>query len=235
MTRFTCDDARLHDYADGTLGPDERAAVDAHLPTCASCRAELARIAALARRVGAAPRDVPPARDLWPALRARIAAHEAASAPDATPDETNQGVARVGVRWSGWPLRAAAGIAVAVASSAATIALLGRGERGAARPAAPVAAAPALQPAPALPAATAGYESTARDLAVALEAQRPALAPETIATVEAALRVVDSAIAEGRAALARDPGNAMLAELLAVTYRQKVDVLRRAVALPTGI
>ena len=70
---------------------------------------------------------------------------------------------------------------------------------------------------------------------MALEAQRPALAPETIATVEAALRVVDSAIAEGRAALARDPGNAMLAELLAVTYRQKVDVLRRAVALPTGI
>jgi len=231
MTRFTCDDARLHDYADGTLGPDERAAVDAHLPTCASCRAELARIAALARRVGAAPRDVPPARDLGPALRARIAAHESSAAPVAAAGRA----AHARARWRGWPLRAAAGIAIAVASSAATIALLGGGERGAARPAAPVAVAPAPQPAPALPAATAGYESTARDLAVALEAQRPALAPETIATVEAALRVVDSAIAEGRAALARDPGNAMLAELLAVTYRQKVDVLRRAVALPTGI
>lgn len=231
MTRFTCDDARLHDYADATLAADERAAVDAHLATCADCRAELARITTLAGLVAASPRDVPPARDLWPELRARIAAHqaggEATSAPAPRP--------RVAAPWGGWQQRAAAGIAIAVASSAATVALLRDGrERSAVRPASvPVARAPA--PVPTTPGFAAGYERTARDLAAELEAQRPSLAPATIATVEAALRVVDSAIAEGRAALARDPGNVMLEELLAVTYRQKVDVLRRAVELPTGI
>ena len=230
MTRFTCDDARLHDFADGTLAADERAAVDAHLPTCADCRAELARITALAGRVAASPRDVPPARDLWPELRARIAAHQAGEEAASAHDPR----ARVAARWGGWQLRAAAGIAIAVASSAATVALLRGSRENAVRPApVPVAQAPA--PVPPTPGFAAGYERTARDLAAELEAQRPSLAPATIATVEAALRVVDSAIAEGRAALARDPGNVMLEELLAVTYRQKVDVLRRAVELPTGI
>jgi len=81
----------------------------------------------------------------------------------------------------------------------------------------------------------AGYERAARDLAAALDAERGSLAPETIAKVEASLRVVDSAIAEGRAALARDPGNQTVVELLAVSYRQKLDVLRRATELSTGI
>ena len=232
MTRFACDSARLHDHADGTLGAEERAALDAHLPTCAECRAELARIVALRRRTCEVPREVEPGRDLWPELRARLAARGApgAVAPAA---RTRQAAPAF---WSGWRLRAAAGVAIAVASSAATVALLReRGERDggrAAPPAGTVAGVPA--PAAAPLAATAGYERTARDLAATLAAQRATLAPATVATVEAALRVADSAIAEGRAALARDPGNTMIAELLLVTYRQKVDVLRRATELPAG-
>lgn len=236
MTRFACDSARLHDHADGTLGADERAAVDAHLPTCAACRAELARIVALRRRASEAPRAVEPARDLWPELRSRLVARGAPGA--AAPGERT--ARRVPTwsagSWAGWRLRAAAGIAIAVASSAATVALLrardGRGVEHVLPPPAGVAQAPA--PAAAPLAVTASYERTARDLAATLAAQRQTLAPATVATVEAALRVADSAIAEGRAALARDPGNSMIAELLVVTYRQKVDVLRRATELPAG-
>jgi len=81
----------------------------------------------------------------------------------------------------------------------------------------------------------AGYERAARDLAATLDARRSALSPETVAKVEASLRVIDSAIAEARAALARDPGNQALVELLGVSYRQKLDVLHRAAELSTEI
>jgi len=42
------------------------------------------------------------------------------------------------------------------------------------------------------------------------------------------LKVVDVAIAELKDAVARDPANPALRQLLAASYRQKVDLLKRA-------
>jgi hypothetical protein len=69
----------------------------------------------------------------------------------------------------------------------------------------------------------------------ALEARRPALAPGTVELVERNLAVIDEALREIRAALAADPGDPLLAELLRATAAQKLALLRRVLALgPPG-
>ena len=75
------------------------------------------------------------------------------------------------------------------------------------------------------------YAAAAADLGAALEQARSRLSPETIATIMRNLAVIDSALAESRQALARDPGNTSLEQLVIVAWRQKMDFLRRATAL----
>jgi hypothetical protein len=58
---------RLSEYLDGELGPAERAACEAHLAGCASCRALLDDLARLQRAARALPAR-PPERDLWPGI-----------------------------------------------------------------------------------------------------------------------------------------------------------------------
>jgi len=48
------------------------------------------------------------------------------------------------------------------------------------------------------------------------------------------VRTIDEAILEARNALARDPANKMLIEMLSGTYRQKVDLLRRTTEMTRG-
>jgi CHASE3 domain sensor protein len=62
---------------------------------------------------------------------------------------------------------------------------------------------------------------------LAVDTQRNQLSPETIRTVDRSLAVVDSAIAEARAALMSDPNNQMLIDLLSASYQRKLDLLRR--------
>ena len=60
------------------------------------------------------------------------------------------------------------------------------------------------------------------------------LAPETVAQLKASLRTIDEAILEARNALARDPANKTLIEMLSGNYRQKVDLLRRTTEMTRG-
>ena len=76
-----------------------------------------------------------------------------------------------------------------------------------------------------------GYLRSTMALRRTLDERRDSLAPSTVATVERSLRIADSAIAEARAALERDPSNAVLAALFASNYERKIDVLRRATEL----
>ena len=76
-----------------------------------------------------------------------------------------------------------------------------------------------------------GYLRSAEALRRTLDERRDSLAPSTVATVERSLRIADSAIAEARAALERDPSNAVLAALFTSNYERKIDVLRRATEL----
>ena len=75
------------------------------------------------------------------------------------------------------------------------------------------------------------YVSQTETLSELLERQRDQLAPETIATLERNLAIIDAAIADSRAALAADPSNPELETLLRAGYEQKVALLERAAQL----
>ena len=60
------------------------------------------------------------------------------------------------------------------------------------------------------------------------------LSPGTVKTLEHSLSVIDAAIAEARAALAADPANQSLVDILAGHYAREVDLLQRATELSTS-
>jgi len=62
---------RLSEHLDGEFSPGDARALEAHLGTCASCRAALDDL----RRIVRTARELParaPERDLWPAIEARL-------------------------------------------------------------------------------------------------------------------------------------------------------------------
>lgn len=62
---------RLSEYVDGELASGERAALEAHLATCADCRATLEDLRNVVARAKALE-DRPPRADLWPGIDARL-------------------------------------------------------------------------------------------------------------------------------------------------------------------
>ncbi|HEV8600722.1 MAG TPA: zf-HC2 domain-containing protein [Gemmatimonadales bacterium] len=196
--------AQADAYARATLSAAEATAFEAHLTTCASCTAFLEAAEAPPERTAALPKSVDPGRDLWPGIRERLG-------------KSGVGRGRIAVR--GWLLAAAAVLLIAV-SSGVTVLLLRR-----------FSGTAAIQQAITLSPLEAQYASAAAELGVALARARGQLAPETIAIIERNLAVIDSALAESRRALAGDPHNAMLEQLVIAAWRQKMDFLRRATAL----
>jgi hypothetical protein len=209
---------QLSDLADGDLALDVAAPIERHIAQCAMCRGELARLRAVIERARRLPASIEPPVGDWAALRSGLRQHSG-SAP-------GRG------HWiREWGLRAAAAVVLVAGSSALTVLAL--------RARTPVHV-PAVSPSPAtvraVPAAVRAVERSYADvldeLAATIGAQRGTLAPETVATLERSLRVIDEAIAEARAALASDPGNRALLDVLSANYEQKVQLLRRVSELP---
>jgi putative zinc finger protein len=194
---------RLDAYARGSLPPAEAAEVEAHLDQCALCSAYLEKLESPLAAAADLPKAVPPQHDLWPGIAARLAP---------------RGRGRFSV--PGWLLAAAAVLLIALSS--ATTALLLRPPHG----------RTATLPDPVSPLEV-QYASAATELSAELMRARTRLTPATLAVIERNLAVIDSAIAESRRALARDPGNAGLERLVIAAWRQKMDFLRRVTALGT--
>lgn len=192
------------------------------------------------------PHAIEPVRDAWPAIRDRIEAGRvrpiATTAPEARAGQSRR------VAWF-----AAAAVLLIVASSGLTALLLqSRNSVSVAAapavapevPAAPHAAPPMLAPAPGARAQQASlspidpvfarYDAAAADLAAELHQRRAQLDPRVVAVLDSCLTRIDAAIAEARTALRSDPRNAVVTQLLTVTYQQKLDLLRRAASLPAG-
>lgn len=69
---MTCGNARLEEYLDGELAAADRAPLEAHLESCADCRAELERLRKLEALLRRVPAGAPPDADRFLAdLRAR--------------------------------------------------------------------------------------------------------------------------------------------------------------------
>lgn len=71
------------------------------------------------------------------------------------------------------------------------------------------------------------YIGTANQLSAVLENERTTLSPETVAKLKQSLEVIDAAILEARRALAADPANKAIVEMLRTSYDQKLDLLKR--------
>ena len=216
---------RLSEYVDGELDPPTRVAIDAHLATCAECRATrdaLTRVVARARRVPYRE----PSRDLWTSVEAAIEASRVTPMPSAPrPRLVTLPVGRL--------VAAVAAVAIIAAGVAWMVAST--------RSAPPLAAVPDSAPATtgvpmtnSAAVAVASYRDAAADLERALEAGRSTLRPETMRVIEENLRTIDRAIAQADSALRRDPGSEYLNQYLAATMQRKLRLLRRAVDITTA-
>jgi hypothetical protein len=195
----------------------ESSSASPHVDECATCRATLARVRRLLADARALPRDVAPPPEVWSAVRASV----------------SRDSGRRATHWwhNGWLATAAA--MVLVVGTATFMSFAARGKSAKAKAMVETVASPLTTPA--LYAVDKNYVATIRELRAALETQRSRLAPSTVQTVDRSLRVIDEAIAEARAALAADPANSVLVDILAGQYERQVDLLQRAAALSSSL
>jgi hypothetical protein len=223
---MTCQelDDRLDAWVDGTLPDAERREVETHLAGCPGCRAEERQLRQLLAHAAALPRSVSPPRDLWPGISQRIERGRAWSWP-----------------WIGsWSPVLAVAAAVVVAILAVVL------RQPAPTPAhtvvlpSPAAGGYEVHPAtvqmdPVLVAMERDYQIAAGALLAALQERKDELEPETLASVERNLAVIDEALAEVHRALEKDPSSPELNRMLVSTHRKRVDVLRKMVKLSTAL
>jgi len=215
----------LDDYVTGELTEDARAPVAEHIDGCELCSAEVESLKEILARASELPRSIDPPATAWSNIRHAIE-HDA------------EVLRRVPAAKTWWrPFTAAAAVLlVAAVSSSATYLYVTR-DPGYHVLAPKIAIRPAAETPASLAAFTVeenNYLRTASILQELLDSQQGELAPETIAQLKASLRTIDEAILEARNALARDPANKILIEMLSASYRQKVDLLRRTTEMTRG-
>jgi hypothetical protein len=198
---------RLDDLVDGRLATAERRQVEAHLRGCLGCSSELAALRGLLGQAAQLP-GVPPRRDLWPAIRERIAP------ATATGERRSRAAARLHYLW--W-------LAAAAALMAAVL-LPGRDRRtppDAATGVAPAALTRLPGTAQERPPSDAVEPSPRALLAATLEARRSELPTESVIAFENDLQVLDRAIEEieGRLRLLLAERRQQEAELLKLLVR----------------
>ena len=217
----------LDDYVTGDLTEDARGPVADHVAVCEICSAEVESLRRIIVRASELPKSIEPPAEAWSNIRTAILREENAAGSHGT-RTTNPAFWR-----RSWVVTAAAAIVVAVLSSTITALYLNsRSQTSSASLTANENATPAT-----LAAFTIeenNYLRQASALQDLLDQQETALAPETVAQLKASLRTIDEAILEARSALARDPSNKLLIEMLSTNYKQKVDLLRRSTEMTRG-
>jgi anti-sigma factor RsiW len=242
MDAMTCErfEALASDWLDDELAPETLDAMETHRGTCAACAAlvsDLRRIQADARQLS----PLVPSRDLWADIEARIEAPVIPLAETVAADDRSRRRARAWQVSPRWLAAAAAGLVVL--SSSVTY-LLTRADAPAGElgtwvitgtPESP-GTSPLTTPATASLEEAAIRATTDREIerlreAIARHGSR--LDSATVATIERSLRVIDDAIAESRAALARDPANEFLNEQLDQTLQRKLELMRALALAPS--
>ena len=237
---------RLAAYIEGDLTPEERAHADQHLGECETCAEALVELRAIAGEAAQLPL-LTPSRDLWAGIEARI------STPITLLDRSPASVRRVPQRRWQYAIAAAALIAVgagatylfAVRPGATTSPVLNVATQAPARSqdsltppqASPVAPATTTASNVSLRkkemSATRVYDHEISLLDSLVHTRRESLDPKTVKIIEQNLKIIDKAIAESRAALAKDPKSPLLTNQLDNVLGSKVELLRTVAFLPT--
>jgi len=168
------------------------------------------------------PREIAPQRDLWPQIASRISEESGAS--------TGRGWRFAGAL--------AAGVALVALSSLATLWISGGdGDPELSHVVPPGGAVPPVMAFGPDHELGPKYRLARNALTMDLEARLQALPPATREIVERNLGQIRGAVAEINTALAEDPDNALLQQLLMATYQDELDVLtevnRMATSMPT--
>jgi hypothetical protein len=178
-----------------------------------------AKLRDLMNEVSALPTSIEPPADAWSKIRAEIVKADLSEK------------ARIRY-WQRPVFLAAAALALVAGTSAVTaIAINRRGASVTREAERQIATAPDTSTGPASLAQFTVVESdylrAVNDLSATLDSEQGSLSPETIAKLRASIKIIDSAILEARNALAADPANKTLIQMLAKSYEQKVDLLKR--------
>lgn len=166
------------------------------------------------------PKDVQPARDLWPSISARLAGETQSARP----------------RAFGWPAALAAGFLVASVSALLTFGLMREPD-----PVAPVVVAgpgeAAIIPVNYGPnSGITANELVLRDQLLGQFREKfGQLRPETRVAIVKNLAVIQTAANEIDAALAKDPASGMLKGFLAGTYKQELQLYLTVVTASDGL
>lgn len=207
MTHLTFD--RLSELAEldtdgGRIGADDEAG---HLASCAECRSTVTRVRSLLTAARALPKDVVPPPEVWARLQARVGVHHP----------------RRGRSWN-WGRWIAAAATVVFMVGAALLIPGGRGKGSVSK----AKAIPSESTSPAIARIELHFAETLAELRATLDTQRTLYTPAAVNVVDRTLAVIDTAIAETRAAITDDPNNPELVEILSSHYERKVELLQRA-------
>ncbi|HYM24454.1 MAG TPA: zf-HC2 domain-containing protein [Vicinamibacterales bacterium] len=224
------DSTALNEYSDGTLPAADRRTVEEHLATCAACTAtvnELREIRDVAKTLD--PRD-PPVRS-WTRLQRAIALEHGGTAGGVQARGVRAGRRPTGSRslWIG--LAAAAALVIATATGLRYTAFDRRSAAIQSAPDGAAADASAQAVEAELKQAETHYEKAIQGLEAIASSEKGALDPQTAATMQKNLAVIDQAITESRAALRAQPASAPAQQSLLESFKAKLALLEDTVAL----
>ena len=216
----------LEDYVDGELPADEHERVERHLEGCEACRRAVAERRRLARAVSELPRELPPSRDLWPAIADRLEGEEAGDPATRTPRRF-----RGAAPGFGWAVAAVLAISVGVVLyGLITPKPAGHSTTGPATTevgsfAGSALLAPYRQADELLSGVAQGLEQD-------YQARRTEFSPKTRTVIARNLAIIDEAIRLSREALERDPTDHRAGSMLREMHKKKIELLELAKELP---
>lgn len=260
---MTCDalDAALPDYFEGTLDDAARESVEEHLTGCVRC-ANIVRGIESIRSEAAAMPELVPASDLWQGIEARIASPVIPLVARAqlrrrlVPAWMGVAAAALVMSTAGVTYlltsrsltRAQTSVASssgdkAIARSPATVTVEPRVAGGEAPRASgmearnPSASPLSLATQSADPGDAFAYAVYGKEIEMLqriVARRKSQLDSSTVAIIEKNLKIIDAAIEQSRAALARDPASRMLTGQLTHALDKKVELLRTVALLPAS-
>jgi hypothetical protein len=194
----------------------------------------------LMNEIAALPTSIEPPADSWAKIHAGIEASGTPGRSDYIESKPRR-PARIGF-WQRPVFLAAAAVALVAGSSAVTAIAISRGahegEPAIVGAAPPHINSPMSDSGPASLAqftlVESDYLRAVNDLSATLDSEQGSLSPETIVKLRESIKVIDAAILEARNALAADPANRTLIHMLANSYEQKVDLLKRTTEMARG-
>jgi anti-sigma factor RsiW len=214
----------IHEAVDGTIGSIRRAELELHVDTCDDCRALLEDLRKIHDTAAALPVLDAPDR-AWLQIAGRLRQEgRIAAAP-----------AAAGTRSYGVWLAAAAAVILVIGSAVLLLPRFGR------TPPPQTASAPAPGNAADgrtvesvqndVDAAQQQFEKAIAELEKVAKDNQQALDPETSATIDKNLGIIDQANAENRAAVTAEPASVAARETLFQALRSKVSLLQDTITL----